>query len=113
MELALESNGTLIAKNAVEANTFFQRAIGLLGRRSMDEFDALIIPKCKSVHMWGMRFAIDVVFCDEKNRIVKVVENLKPWSMTSYVLKAQYVIEIPSGTISNHGIEVTDTIIRC
>ena len=44
------------------AGGFRARLAGLIGRRSLPRGEALLIPRCRSVHTVGMRFAIDVAF---------------------------------------------------
>ena len=46
------------------ARSFLQRARGLLGRAPLAADEALLIRPCSSIHTFGMRFAIDVVFID-------------------------------------------------
>ncbi len=60
------------------ARRFDQRLIGLLGREGLSGDEALWIEPCGSVHTFGMRFAIDVVFLDRDDRIVRVVACLPP-----------------------------------
>ena len=38
------------------------RLIGLAGLREMPPAAALLLPRCRAVHTFGMRFAIDVAF---------------------------------------------------
>ena len=113
MEIVLERENITIAKNAVVARGFIQRGVGLLGKKEMGEIDALIIPKCKSIHMWGMRFCIDVVFCDKTNIVVKTIENMQPWSHSGLVRQASYVVELSSGAICKHGIAPGDKLMWC
>ena len=41
-----------------------RRLIGLIGRRSLPAGVALEMPRCRSVHTFGMRFALDLVWLD-------------------------------------------------
>ena len=50
------------------AESFGARLRGLLGRDGLD--GALLIRPAKSVHTVGMRFPIDVAFCDRDMRVV-------------------------------------------
>ena len=47
------------------------RSRGLLGRDGVD--GALLLRPCRSVHTVGMRFPIDVAFCDDELRVLRVV----------------------------------------
>lgn len=64
-----------------EAQTFFQRARGLIGRKSLAADEGLLIPHCNCIHTLFMRFPIDATFFDRKGEIVKVVRDIKPWRL--------------------------------
>lgn len=81
------------------ADTFLKRAIGLLGRSSLPCGHGLLIPRCRSIHTFLMRFPIDVIFFDNNRCIVKVVRGLKPWRIAYASRQATSVIEVQSGWI--------------
>jgi hypothetical protein len=59
-----------------EATTLRARLLGLAWLRSMPPGHALLIPDCRSVHTFGMRFPLDVVFLDERGRALRVVRSV-------------------------------------
>ena len=50
--------------------------LALLGRIPAD--CALLIPGCRSVHTFGMRFGLDVLFLDAEGRVVRVAAHVRP-----------------------------------
>ena len=58
-------DGQVLASLAV-ADTWWLRTRGLLGRDGVD--GALLLRPARSVHTLGMRFPIDVAFCDDARR---------------------------------------------
>jgi len=61
----------------------WQRASGsapraLLGRSGLADDEGLWIPT-SSIHMFGMRFAIDVIYADRDGRVLKLVRGIRPW----------------------------------
>jgi uncharacterized membrane protein (UPF0127 family) len=44
---------------------------GLLGRDSLPEDSALVLAPCNAIHMFGMRFPIDVLFLDRSGAVIK------------------------------------------
>jgi uncharacterized membrane protein (UPF0127 family) len=62
----------------------------------MDGDDALLIRRCRSVHTFGMRFPIDVVFVDRDWRVVRVVRDLPPRRIAS-CREAAAAIEVLAG----------------
>lgn len=61
------------------AETFLERAKGLIGRRGVPLGKGLLIPRCNAIHTFFMSFAIDAAFLDRDDNVVKVVRNIRPW----------------------------------
>ena len=62
----------------VVAHSRRQRLLGLALRRHPPDGWALLFPRCRSVHTFGMRFAIDVVFLDSAGRVVRIAPGVGP-----------------------------------
>jgi uncharacterized membrane protein (UPF0127 family) len=80
-----------------EAASLRARLLGLalLPRGAVPPGHALLIPDCRSVHTFGMRFPIDLVFLDERGRALRVERAVKPRRMR--VCRAAFaVLERPS-----------------
>ena len=58
-----------------------------------------IVP-CEAIHTFFMRFAIDLVYLDRKNRVKKVASSVRPWRLSA-CLSAYSVLELPVGTVQN------------
>ncbi|MFA5702960.1 MAG: DUF192 domain-containing protein [Advenella sp.] len=82
-----------------QANTFWQRFKGLLGKKNWPANQVLLIRPCNSVHTVGMRFPICVIFLSHDYRVIKVEPCLKPWRF-SYCRKAYCVLELATGVLS-------------
>ena len=78
-----------------EATTLRARLLGLafMGPPPLDH--ALLIPRCRSVHTFGMRFALDLVWVDAFGRLVRVDRGVRPWRIRS-CRAAAAVVELPS-----------------
>ena len=98
------TTGKELAPNLAVADTFFTRLIGLLGRHSLSPGEGLWIKRCNSIHTFGMRFPIDVVFLDEQRHVVGLAKSLRPNRISPRFSSAKSVIELPAGTI-----DATDT----
>lgn len=88
-------NGTTL--DIENADTFFKRLRGLMFRRRLPAGRGLLLAPCDGVHMFFMRFAIDVVYLDKDLRIKKIVHNLLPWLGVSVCLGAWGALELTSG----------------
>ena len=80
----------------VVARTRRRRLLGLAFRRYPPHGWALLFPRCRSVHTFGMRFAIDVVFLDSRGRVVRVVCGLRPGRIV-LCRRAESVLELRAG----------------
>lgn len=94
-----ETRGTLLADAAVLADTSKSRRRGLLDRDTLPPGEGLWITPCESIHSFGMKFAIDVIYLDRKMKVRKVRAGMAPWRM-SVCLPAHSVLELPAGTIT-------------
>jgi uncharacterized membrane protein (UPF0127 family) len=72
---------------------------------------ALVIEPCSSIHMFFMRFPLDVLYVDRSDRVVRVQEGIKPWRIGPlHTAGARYVIELPVGAIQRSGTQVGDQL---
>jgi uncharacterized membrane protein (UPF0127 family) len=94
--LRRRDNGAVVCARCTVADTFWKRFRGLMGRRSLDADEGMVFYDNGSIHMFFMRFPLDVVFCDEELRIVKVARGLKPWR-TAGARGARVTIELAAG----------------
>jgi len=88
-----------IASCVEKAQNSAQRMKGLLGRSHLPAGQALIIPHCQSIHMFFMKFPIDVIFCSADHQVVGLCKTIQPFHLSPIFFKASYAIELPAGTI--------------
>lgn len=103
------TKGVALASELEIAKSFAARSQGLLGRSGLKPDTGLLIDPCSSIHMWCMRFAIDVVFLDKKNRVVGLKRNVKPWGM-AWSWRGTKTIELPVGVIASTRTQLGDII---
>ena len=72
---------TVCGVDAEVAETFAQRARGLIGRRELAPGRGLLITRCNCIHTFFMRFPIDATFLDRQGQVVKTVRNIRPWRL--------------------------------
>ncbi len=105
------TRATTISSNAEEARTFWDRGRGLMLQGSFPHGAALVINPCSSIHMFFMRFPIDVLYLDSHDRVVRVQYGIKPWRTGPlWTRGAKYVIELPVGTLERTLTDVGDQI---
>lgn len=78
------------------------RGRGLLGTDAVE--GALWITRCPSVHMMGMRYAIDVAVVD-RDGVVLQVKTLRPWTGATWPRRgASATIEAAAGALAGWGV---------
>jgi len=99
-----------LATRATAARTLRERLTGLLGRSRLPEGEALVFPRCRSIHTIGMRFPIDAVFVDRGWRVVALRPEVRPGRLVPPVWSAWGVVETPSGTIAKSRVAMGDQL---
>ena len=102
----------IYARHVIVTTSLFARMRGLLGRKSLGSDTAMVIDPCASIHTLGMRFAIDVLFLDSKNRITAIEKNVKPgrfWVSGGWHVRR--VIESEVGCLDLSALHVVDTLL--
>ena len=102
----LVHEGTVLA-TLDRADSMRLRSRGLLGRDSYD--GALLLERTRSVHTVGMRFPIDVAFCDKDLRVVRIV-TLPGRRVTRPVWRARCAIEVEAGRFAHWNVKVGDQL---
>jgi uncharacterized protein len=57
--------------------------------------EGLLIPRCRSIHTFGMRFALDVIFLDSAARAVSVRRRVPPRRIAAD-RRGRSVLEVPA-----------------
>jgi uncharacterized membrane protein (UPF0127 family) len=104
------TTGEEIAGNVTVARSLFARMKGLLGKSEMAQGDGLLIEPCKGIHTFGMRFGIDAIFFDRRNRVVAVWRGLAPNRLTPFYFRAAGVLELPAGVLDKISAKVGDEV---
>jgi len=104
-----ETRNSILADAAEIADTSATRRHGLLGRDRLPDGHGLWIVPCESVHTCLMKFPIDVVYLDRKQRVRKVSRAVPPWRL-SMCLLAHSVLELPAGVIDESGTQPGDQL---
>ena len=105
-----QTRNSVLATQAEVANTFWSRGRGLMGRAMLPEGGGLILYPTSNIHMFFMRFAIDVVFVNRNFEVVGVRERFPPWHPFAGSLQARYTLELPVGMIAASQTQLGDVL---
>lgn len=93
-------NGEVLATRVSWAGTSEERRRGLLGRDHLGVDEGIYIVPCQWIHMFGMKFAIDVAFLDARGRVLVVHHSLAPNRLSRIALRAEGALELASGRLA-------------
>jgi len=102
----LVRDGDVLAATEI-ADRARDRRRGLLGRDGIE--GAIVLRPCRHVHTFGMRFGIDVAFCDEDGVVLRTV-TLSPWRMSPVVLRSAFVVEAEAGAFDRWRLRTGDCL---
>jgi uncharacterized protein len=77
------------------ASTPLARLRGLAGVRALPPGTALLLPRTRSVHTFGMRFPLDLIWLDRDGRIARIHRAVPPRRVRACGA-ARAVIELPA-----------------
>jgi uncharacterized membrane protein (UPF0127 family) len=89
------------------ANTRSAKRRGLLGRDGCEA--ALLLPGCRWVHTIGMRFPIDVAFCDRDGTVLRIV-SMPPNRIGRPCFAARQAVEASEGAFALWAVRVGDRL---
>ncbi len=83
------------------------RRHGLLG---LDTYRrVLILEPARQIHTFGMRFAIDVAWCDRAGEVLRVAR-VEPNRLSAWVVRSHRILEAEAGTFDRLGISAGDRV---
>jgi len=93
------------------ADRWLARLRGMLGRPAPRRGEGLLLSPCRSVHMYGMRFPLDVAFLDQRGTVVAVYAPLAPGARSRWHRQAVHALELPPGALAESGTVVGDVLL--
>lgn len=115
-ELIISSDSAQVKIDIQIANTEFDRQLGLMYRKSMDENQGMlfIFPdvQVRSFWMRNTEIPLDMIFIDTSKTILNIAKNTTPYADISYPSSgpAKYVLEVKGGFADRHNISSGDKV---
>lgn len=104
------TRGTVVAEHLRVARSLRERTVGLLGTAEPPSGDGLLIERTQSIHMFFMRYPIDVVFVNRDALVTRCVAGLRPWRVVWWARGARDCIELGVGTLAASATQVGDRL---
>jgi uncharacterized protein len=99
--------------DAVVAASFTARLRGLAGR-DRGELVPMLLPRCRSIHTFGMRAPIDVVWLDlagEDGVVGEIIRNLRPRRVARAPCGCNSVLELPPDSADRLGLRIGNRVL--
>ena len=82
----------------------------MLGRPEPEPGEGLLLEPCRAVHMYGMRYALDVAFLAPDGAVVAMYHELQPSQTSDRHKDAAMALELRAGTLAASGTQIGDRI---
>jgi len=110
-----QSRGTVLCARLEDAGGLAGQGRGLLGRDALEPGTGMLFDNGRFtpfmwMHMFFMRFEIDIVFLGRGDTVIKIDRRLKPWRVSSVVFGARRALELHSGAADEASTQVGDQI---
>lgn len=96
-EIINQENKVVLVSRLYIAQTFWSRLKGLLGTSELTAGEGLLIRPCSSIHTFGMRYPIDVLFLSSELKVLKIVHSI-PAMRAACCWGSAVALELPVGT---------------
>ena len=111
-----QTRGTVLCARLENAGGRAGQNRGLLGREGLEPGTGMLFENGRFtpfmwMHMFFMRFAIDIVFLGRNNAVIKINRRLEPWRVSSVVFGARRALELPAGASDESSTQAGDPIV--
>jgi uncharacterized membrane protein (UPF0127 family) len=107
-----ERTGKVLAEDLESATSLLALTAGLMFRSTLEPGHGLWLNPCNGIHMMFMRFPIDAVFLDSRERVRKVYRRLPQWwGVVWFVWGAHSVLELPAGSTAGIDFNRGDQVV--
>ena len=104
---------TFLSLGVVAADTHFARLRGLLGKLKLRNDEGIWVVPCSGIHTIGLLFPIDLIYLDEQNRVIHLVEHLGPLRIAAVRRGCYSVLELPPRTVHRSNTRLGDELMIC
>jgi uncharacterized membrane protein (UPF0127 family) len=110
-----QSRGTVLCARLENAGGVAGQSKGLLGRDGLEPGAGMLFENSRFtpmmwMHMFFMRFAIDIVFLGRGDKVIRISRQLRPWRVSAMVFGARRALELEAGAAEKSSTQVGDQI---
>jgi uncharacterized membrane protein (UPF0127 family) len=95
------------------ADTSFTRLKGLIGRLHLRSGEGIWVVPSNGVHTLGVLFHLDLIYLDESQKVIEVIEYFPRFRIAPLRIRAASVLELPQHTIYSSQTQKGDRLLIC
>ena len=95
------------------ADTSFARLKGLIGRLHLRSDEGIWVVPSNGVHTLGVLFRLDLIYLDESQEVIEVIEYFPRFRIAPLRIRAASVLELPQHTIYSSQTQKGDRLLIC
>jgi uncharacterized protein len=95
------------------ADTPFTRLRGLIGKLKLRPDEGVWVVPSRGVHTLGVLFPLDLVYLDENQRVIHLIEHFPQFRIAPLRAHAASVLELPTHTIYSSQTQPGDQLVVC
>lgn len=108
MKAVNQTKKTVLADTLIMPKTLLDQSLGLLKYKTPT---AMVFKTHFGIHTFGMKYHIDVVILDKKNKVATLKKNMKPNRIFVWNIIYETVLEFPAGVINKTKTKIGDVIL--
>ena len=108
-----ETRECFLSLNVAIADNTVSRLRGLIGKLRLRVDEGVWIVPSHGIHTIGVLFSLDLIYLDESNRVVELVEHFSPFRISPWRSQSASVLELPTHTIYSSQTQPGDQLLIC
>jgi uncharacterized protein len=108
-----QTRESFLSLGIAAADTTLTRLKGLIGKLTLGVDEGLWIVPSRGIHTLGVLFPLDLVYLDENNQVLHVVESFPTFRISPLITQAASVLELPTHTIYSSQTQPGDQLVIC
>jgi len=106
---------TVVCEYLEDAGGLGGQSRGLLGRERLEPRHGMLFDNGRFtpfmwMHMFFMKFAIDIIFLGREGRVLKISHTLRPWRVSAIVFGARRALELEAGAAVASETQIGDIV---
>ena len=108
-----ETRECFLSLKVAVADTVFARLKGMIGKLSLKSDEGIWVVPSSGVHTLGVMVPLDLIYLDDKHRVIHLVEHFPTFRIAPIRIKAESVLELAAHTIYSTQTQLGDQLLIC